>query len=54
MPILPATKIASDVKLGKFSLTAKQIQSVGKYEKLEVTVDLFKEIVENIRYDPLF
>ena len=34
--------IAKDVKLGRFSLNATQILSIGKYEKLEVTVDLFK------------
>jgi hypothetical protein len=42
MPVTSAMTIAKDVKLGQFALTASQILSVGKYEKLEVTVELFK------------
>ena len=54
MPVNSAMTIAKDVQIGEFTLNASQILSIGKYEKLEVTVDLFKQVVEVIRNDPLF
>ena len=44
MPVTSTMTIAKDVKLGEFVLTPAQILSVGKYEKLEITVDLFKQV----------
>jgi hypothetical protein len=46
--------IANEVNIGHFTLNASQILSIGKYEKLEVTVELFKQVVEVLKNDPLF
>ena len=49
LPIKPELQVAESASLGQFKLSQSQVERLGRFQKVELTDWLFKDIVKVIR-----